>query len=1136
MDGEESSTTVVTSTSSSYSSSSSTTLVQQTLMTVTDDVQVEEGISDTISQEAVITSSTTSSLTATSSQQINQQILESGLDESMEQSACMEEEIVSSSTVSREEVITQEALHSPSALLDEEEQLLVEELLVEEDQSLSAEAFTTEMEPSIEMAEDLKEPGNDDGGVDDSGTEINTSIGDVDQQEELAQEHQQSTEADLSIQEPQSTEADQTVASGSECRPVEAGDLSGSSSNNREIQQENIKHALHEIISEIDREMEADFSNEEVEETGQVIKDESILLINSGQAAQRKRSPPPVQPKKARPVSVPANFLQEGSGGPISPETGKPIDLQKIFTPASDFPSGDITPRRQRRMYTSSSFYSSSHPSMEEQVELARQISHSLSADTNSTSKGQSMYVKRRNRSSKWIHEANLHGGVDDDLAGDQQNKIDNTHQADDDGRMTFKIPNIGAQEIQFRAKSPLKLLMNPKGQIWDLKSLRNTGMHIEAAQLSPEICSSLVKDLQSPKGKGAALFAKRKQKSEKWIVDENTVKQKTANAAAMAAAAVANEAAAAPTAMGQTRVDQAQKMASVQDALVGPRLKLVKSPWEAALKDGTVDTAFQDLRSNRLSGVANQSGILERKMEPLPPMPTTTLSAAAPVQPKLNMKPLESVPKMLPHFKAQPQTSTAAETESVPVAAPVEEKPFVPTPLRPDNVNPYKPKAAKGWGNAPVDALSTVEFATPKTNAVLEHVQTKQRPVTMPPISVTGDQDGASEQAENAPKSAQVLEDGKHNPFGFELPVLRSVSTTQLPPPIVRQEPELILPTLRPVPEKTVEPSDSAAVDTTPAVQWELPPLDSRPNLQALLEREKRASEAVVNDEALKHRQEQQQRKQQQEELQRKQQQEEQLRKLQEEDQLKKQQQQELKKQQEELQRKQQEAQQKAMVQQLEQQQLQKRQQQQIVMTEEMRMAQEAQLAKLSVRLKVQRFESAGPTPVNYIGQVSVSQSGSPRQSGIQTPSHVVLTGRNKANPATIMPAKENDVRSVCNSKENAAPLQSKPLGIPRMMEMNHQNESIPSIPKPAMAVSHNQPPAIIQQHQPTLQMLESFPAVQLRQPSTGKTLINTDDGESSLSLNRRSLADYTNYNTAPRGWTSAAKEIYRPVTFKMA
>lgn len=33
---------------------------------------------------------------------------------------------------------------------------------------------------------------------------------------------------------------------------------------NCEIQQESIKHALHEIISEIDREMEADFANEEV--------------------------------------------------------------------------------------------------------------------------------------------------------------------------------------------------------------------------------------------------------------------------------------------------------------------------------------------------------------------------------------------------------------------------------------------------------------------------------------------------------------------------------------------------------------------------------------------------------------------------------------------------------------------------------------------------------------------------------------------------------------------------------------------------------------------------------------------------------------------------------------------------------
>jgi len=83
----------------------------------------------------------------------------------------------------------------------------------------------------------------------------------------------------------------------------------------------------------------------------------------------------------------------------------------------------------------------------------------------------------------------------------------------------------------------------------------------------------------------GAALFAKRKQKSEKWIVDENSYKQKTAAAAAAAASAatpVATPSAPPPVevtplstvAAPNRQVEQSQKIASVQ--VTNPKLCLI--------------------------------------------------------------------------------------------------------------------------------------------------------------------------------------------------------------------------------------------------------------------------------------------------------------------------------------------------------------------------------------------------------------------------------------------------------------------------------------------------------------------------------------------------------------------------------
>lgn len=154
--------------------------------------------------------------------------------------------------------MTEGLVHSPtpSTLCGDEADLQDEQLL---EQELMKQA--DEMEPSIEMARDFKEPGDVD-----SRPEINTSAG-MEQQTMLEHQQEENQEsADSRIQE--NRDETETVASGCQSSPVvDNGSLSEPPPpdlSNREIPQENIKHALHEIISEIDREMEADMSNEEV--------------------------------------------------------------------------------------------------------------------------------------------------------------------------------------------------------------------------------------------------------------------------------------------------------------------------------------------------------------------------------------------------------------------------------------------------------------------------------------------------------------------------------------------------------------------------------------------------------------------------------------------------------------------------------------------------------------------------------------------------------------------------------------------------------------------------------------------------------------------------------------------------------
>lgn len=91
--------------------------------------------------------------------------------------------------------------------------------------------------------------------------------------------------------------------------------------------------------------------------------------------------------------------------------------------------------------------------------------------------------------------------------AGEETSETqENTVTTNDDSSMpAFKIPNIGPKEVKLNSpapKNPLKLVMNPHGQVQDINSLMKQGYTIQTP-LSPEICFDLVRDLNTTKGKG---------------------------------------------------------------------------------------------------------------------------------------------------------------------------------------------------------------------------------------------------------------------------------------------------------------------------------------------------------------------------------------------------------------------------------------------------------------------------------------------------------------------------------------------------------------------------------------------------------------------------------------------------------
>ncbi|KMZ07174.1 uncharacterized protein LOC6724693 isoform X12 [Drosophila simulans] len=332
----------------------------------------------------------------------------------------------------------------------------------------------------------------------------------------------------------------------------------------------------------------------------------------------------------------------------------KTVDLRKIFTPATD--AAEILPKN-RKLYASSAFYSPTlHPTVEDQVELARRISHSLSDISNQTSKGQSMYVNRKKRSDKWVHEGRSQG-----------NDAINPFKENSETKSTMEVAKL--------EKIPLKLIMNPNGKVRDYNSLKDL-INVEAGLLSPDNCAELITALQLHQGRGAELFAKRRRKADNWVVDESHSGTQYHPSGIPDFQQYQQRPVLSPNILpaysdaGKHRVQLNIHQNQLIEKYSKPGLQVVQSPWKAALQTGSASSAF-----------------LEDTKSFSPPALTAIPSS------QTDSKDWTDANEPMPHGSSRRHTNAIASSPR-----------SVIVPSNPQRDLAYTPCVAQGWGGRSVE------------------------------------------------------------------------------------------------------------------------------------------------------------------------------------------------------------------------------------------------------------------------------------------------------------------------------------------------------------------------------------------------------------------------------------------------